>query len=120
MTFLDDREADMSAMFSVSDGFGESVTYAPKTGEPVTISALVHRGKESDGFQDAGFYIGLPVARNYRSDLGGGGRVTVATVWVQRLDISNPVYGDKIVFDDETWIVKAQQQAAAETGRGGF
>jgi hypothetical protein len=96
------RGAYLAAMFS-AEYFGEEISYTPAGGATVTgIFALIDRAGQSDSIKNGVLYWGLPVARNYRANFGGGGKMATAVVWVLKTDIASPAYGDTIFFDGET------------------
>ncbi len=106
MAFIDDRSADLSVMFS-ADMFGEEINYTPKGGATVNgVLSLIDRNGQAEDIKNGGLYWGLPVARNYRANFGGGGKIKTAVVWVLKSDISSPDYGDTLTYDGETWTVK--------------
>lgn len=97
MTLRADMIADAGSVIIADGGFEheETVTYTPKGGSPVAISAIVDRMESV-----------FPTFADGREQ-----RVQVATVWIKSLlgdplkGIADPKEQDTIIFDSKTWKV---------------
>ncbi len=84
MTLKTQLTIDMSVFFN-ADEFAETVSYTPKGGAAVDITAIVTR----EGAHQEPYVRGPSTA--------------IGSVIVKKSDVSNPQHGDTYAFDSQTW-----------------
>ncbi len=84
MTLATQLTTDLSSFFN-TDEFAETVSYTPKGGSAVDITAIVTR----EGAHQEPYVRGPSTA--------------IGSIIVKKSDVSNPQHGDIYSFDSQTW-----------------